>query len=213
MGLAFSQAMAAEGATVILADIAAEAGDKAAGAILDNGGKAEFVQLDVARAGEWTALAGVLEAKYGRLDVVVNNAGVGLGGSIEDCLLDVWQKTLDVNLTGVFPGCRTMLPLLRKSAAGAIINISSIFGIVADQAAVAYCASKGAVRMLTKSAAMHGATMNPPIRVNSVHPGFVETPMVTEGMRAAPEDLAREYTGRTVGLIPARQREDKICTI
>ncbi len=114
----------------------------------------------------------------------------------------VWQKTLDVNLTGVFLGCQTMLPLLRESAAGAIINISSVFGIVGDQAPVAYCASKGAVRMLTKSAALHCAKMSPSIRVNSVHPGFVETPMVTEGIRAVPEDMAREYMGRTVGQVP-----------
>lgn len=199
LGLAFSKAFAAEGATVIMTDVSTEAGEKAASEI---GSAASFVKLDVAQQGDWETLAAEVSSKHGRLDVLVNNAGVGLGGSIEDCTDDVWNTTLAVNVTGVFLGCRTMMPLLKKSRGGSIINVSSIFGIVGDQATVAYSASKGAVRAMTKSAALHCATMDPPVRVNSVHPGFVMTPMVEKGAGELPPEMAEQYMARTVGLVP-----------
>jgi NAD(P)-dependent dehydrogenase (short-subunit alcohol dehydrogenase family) len=199
LGLAFSRAFAAEGATVVMTDVSAEAGKKAASEI---GSAASFIKLDVAQEDGWDALAEEVRSRHGWLDVLVNNAGVGLGGSVEDCTNEVWNITLAVNATGVFLGCRTMLPLLKKSKSGSIINISSIFGMVGDQATVAYSASKGAVRAMTKSAALHCATLNPPVRVNSVHPGFVMTPMVEKGAGALPPEMAEQYMARTVGLVP-----------
>lgn len=199
LGLAFSRAFAAEGATVVMTDVSAEAGEKAASEI---GSAASFIKLDVAQEDDWDALAEDVRSRHGWLDVLVNNAGVGLGGSVEDCTNEVWNITLAVNATGVFLGCRTMLPLLKKSKSGSIINISSIFGIVGDQATVAYSASKGAVRAMTKSAALHCATLNPPVRVNSVHPGFAMTPMVEKAAGAMPPEMAEQYMARTVGLVP-----------
>jgi len=199
IGLAFARAFAAEGATVYLADVSTEAGEKAAAEI---GRSASFARLDVTKQGDWDALAATIGSQRGRLDVLVNNAGLGLGGSVEDCTDDVWNATLAVNVTGVFLGCRTMMPLLKRSNGASIINVSSIFGIVGDQLTVAYSASKGAVRALTKSAALHCAGMNPPVRVNSVHPGFVMTPMVEQAATQMPADLAEQYMARTVGLVP-----------
>jgi NAD(P)-dependent dehydrogenase (short-subunit alcohol dehydrogenase family) len=199
LGLTFSKAFAAEGATVIMTDVSTEAGEKAASEI---GSAASFIELDVAKEGEWEALATAVRSKHGRLDVLVNNAGVGLGGSVEDCTNDAWNTTLAINVTGVFLGCRTMMPLLKKSTGGSIINVSSIFGIVGDQFTVAYSASKGAVRAMTKSAALHCAAMDPPVRVNSVHPGFVLTPMVESAAAQMPAEVAEQYMARTVGLVP-----------
>jgi len=199
IGLAFAKAFSAEGATVCVADVSTEGGEKAAAEI---GHGAAFARLDVTNQGGWEALAAAIDAQYGRLDVLVNNAGLGLGGSIEDCTNDAWNATLAVNVTGVFLGCRTMMPLLKKSRGASIINVSSIFGIVGDQFTVAYSASKGAVRALTKSAALHCAGMDPPVRVNSVHPGFVMTPMVEKAVAGLPPDMAEKYMARTVGLVP-----------
>jgi NAD(P)-dependent dehydrogenase (short-subunit alcohol dehydrogenase family) len=202
MGQAFANAMAAEGATVILADINAAAGEQAAAEITASGGRAEFVELDVTSEAGWNAVAEAVGSRHGRLDVLVNNAGIAAAGSVEDCELDAFNRTMNINVTGVFLGCKLMLPLLKQSDGGSIINISSIFGMVGDEAAVAYNASKGAVRTLTKSAALHCATLEPKVRVNSVHPGFVETPMVAKAVASLPEDYAAEYMARTVGRVP-----------
>jgi 3(or 17)beta-hydroxysteroid dehydrogenase len=202
MGQAFANAMAAEGATVILADINEEAGAQAAAEITASGGRAEFVELDVTSEAGWKAVAEAVGSRHGRLDVLVNNAGIAAAGSVEDCELDAFNRTMSINVTGVFLGCKLMLPLLKRSKGGSIINISSIFGMVGDEAAVAYNASKGAVRTLTKSAALHCATLEPKVRVNSVHPGFVETPMVANAVASLPEDYAAEYMARTVGRVP-----------
>jgi NAD(P)-dependent dehydrogenase (short-subunit alcohol dehydrogenase family) len=202
LGQAFSNAVANEGASVVLTDVNVAAGQQAAAEIVAAGGRAEFLELDVTSEAAWAAVAATLESKYGRLDALVNNAGFAAAGSVEDCELDAWNRTMQVNVTGVFLGCKTLLPLLKRSAGGSIINISSIFGMVGDQAAIAYNASKGAVRLLTKSAALHCAGLNPPVRVNSVHPGFVETPMVANVVASLPEDFAAEYMARTVGLVP-----------
>jgi NAD(P)-dependent dehydrogenase (short-subunit alcohol dehydrogenase family) len=199
IGLAFARAFAAEGATVYVTDVSTEAGEKAAAEIRHG---AAFARLDVTKPGDWEALAAAIDSQHGRLDVLVNNAGLGLGGTVEDCTDEVWNTSLAVNVTGVFLGCRTMMPLLRKSRGASIINVSSIFGIVGDQFTVAYSASKGAVRALTKSAALHCAGMDPPVRVNSVHPGFVLTPMVEKAVAELPAEVAEQYMARTVGLVP-----------
>lgn len=176
LGAAFARAAAQAGARVVLADI-----DDAAGRILAQALRAQDVQahyqtLDVTSEADWEAAMGAVRERHGKLDVLVNNAGIALRGSVADCTLADWQRTLDVNLTGVFLGCRAALPLM--GAGGSIVNVSSVYGQVGGAQVAAYCAAKGGVTLLTRSAALHGATLKPPVRVNSIHPGFVDTPMV-----------------------------------
>jgi 3(or 17)beta-hydroxysteroid dehydrogenase len=202
MGEAFSRRLAREGAQIVLSDIADQAGEAAAERICAAGGKARFVELDVASPEAWRAATDRIRSDFGRLDVLVNNAGIGSAGTIVDCSLDAWNKTIAVNLTGVFLGCQHAIPLMRQGGGGSIINISSIWAMASDQLAMAYSASKGGVRSLTKSAALYCATENNGVRVNSVHPGFVKTPMVENGVKALSEEAGAAYDARTWGRVP-----------
>src|ERR1700739_4983491 len=125
----------------------------------------------------------------GRLDGLVNAAGIGTPGTVEDTDFAVWRRVLAVNLDGTFLGCKFALALIRRTG-GAIVNISSVSGLVGGHNLAAYNASKGGVRLLTKSVALHGARLTPPVRCNSVHPAFIEGPMA-EGMIAQFRDPAR----------------------
>ena len=134
-------------------------------------------RLDVARINDWTRLVAVIAERHGRLDILVNNADIQ--GSLADVVneeLEDWNAVLSVNLTGVYFGKKTAIPLMRAAGGGSIVNISSTMGIIATPVAAAYTAAKGAVRSLTKQAALAYATDQ--IRVNSVHPGSFDTPMV-----------------------------------
>lgn len=202
MGRAFAVALAAEGARVVVADIAEEGGRQTAELLRGAGHNAIFVRHDVTEEASWEAALATAKAEFGRLDILVNNAGIAPGASVEDCSLNQWNKVLAVNLTGVFLGCKLSIPLMREAGGGSIINISSIWGIAADQVVVAYSASKAGVRGLTKSAALHCATEKTGIRVNSVHPGFVRTPMVEEGIGSLSPEAAQIYNSRTVDRIP-----------
>ena len=117
---------------------------------------------------------------FSRVDIVVNNAGVGASDNVEDMSMEQWQTVMDVNLTGVFLGTKYAIEAMKKSGGGSIINISSIQGLVGDPIQAAYNASKGGVRLFTKSAALHCGRSGYNIRVNSVHPGYIWTPMVEE---------------------------------
>lgn len=172
MGKAFSLRLAREGATVIVADIDPEHGQAAVAEISAAGGKAMFHRLDVADAGAWAGLAAEVD-KLGRLDILVNNAGIYVPGTVETTLPEDWDKIFAVNTKGVYLGARAMIPLMRKSGGGSIINISSNWGIVGFPDAVAYCATKGAVRLMSKAIAIDVAKDN--IRVNSVHPSLTAT--------------------------------------
>lgn len=180
LGAAFVRAAAQAGARVVLADIDDAAGRVLAEALRAEGAQAHYQTLDVTSETGWEAAMGAVRERHGKLDVLVNNAGIALRGSVADCTLADWQRTLDVNLTGVFLGCRAALPLM--GAGGAIINVSSVYGQVGGAQVAAYCAAKGGVTLLTRSAALHGATLKPPVRVNSIHPGFVDTPMVRDAL-------------------------------
>lgn len=173
MGKAFSLRLAAEGATVIVSDINREEGDKVVAEIAELGGRAEFVALDVASEDDWAKLAAHVDAVHGRLDILVNNAGIYLSGTTEKTDSASWDKTFSINAKGVFLGSRAAIPLMRKSGGGSIVNISSNWGIVGFPDAVAYVASKGAVRLLTKATATEVAKDG--IRVNSVHPSLTIT--------------------------------------
>ncbi len=201
LGTAFSQAAAAAGAAVVLTDIDEGAGRALSETLTQAGATTMFLRLDVRHEASWHEAMSQVERRFGRLDVLVNNAGIALRGSIADCSLEDWRRTLDVNLTGVFLGCRSALPLMRQ-AGGSIINVSSIYGLVGGEQVAAYCAAKGGVTLLTRSAALHGATCSPQIRVNSIHPGFVETPMVQGSLASLDSAAAAASRARIEGITP-----------
>lgn len=180
MGEAHVRRFVAEGATVIATDLRVELG-RALEAEL--GSRCIFLEHDVARKEHWSRIVGEIEARFGRLDVLVNNAGI-LGSIAKTADFDPedYLKVISVNQTSIFFGMHYCIPLLKKSRGGSIINISSITGLVANYGFpnLAYVASKFAIRGLTKAAAVEYGPDN--IRVNSVHPGYIETPMMTEGL-------------------------------
>ena len=156
--------------------------------------------LDVTSEDDWKRVAAAVQEASGGLDGLVNAAGIATLGSVEDTDLATWRRVMAINLDGTFLGCKTMLPLLRVRG-GAIVNVSSVSGLVGGHNLAAYNASKGGVRLLSKSVALHGARLDPKVRCNSVHPAFVEGPMV-DGMIAGtrnPEE-ARSRMARDIPL-------------
>ncbi|MFQ5347709.1 MAG: glucose 1-dehydrogenase, partial [Rhodothalassiaceae bacterium] len=143
---------------------------------------------DVTDVSRWTAVIAEVEARLGALHILVNNAGIGLLGSVESTSSEDWRRVHAVDLDSVYYGCRAALPAMRRAGGGAIVNISSVAGIVADGNLAAYCSAKAAVRHLTKSVALHCARRGDPIRCNSVHPAFIDTPM----LESAIPHLSRE---------------------
>jgi len=198
MGAVEARLFAKEGARVVLGDILEAEGKAVQEQIRAAGGEATFVTLDVTSEADWSRAVATAERLYGRLDVVVNNAGIGGGGRIEDTTLEQWERMMAVNATGVFLGTRAAIPALRRAGGGSIVNISSQLGLVGtDNSSPQYQASKGAVRLLTKATAIQYAKEG--IRANSVHPGPIVTAM-TERRRADPEQyrlmLSRIPLGR-----------------
>ena len=176
LGKAAAAMLAREGARVALTD-RDEPGVVAAAAAL--GGEARAWKLDVTKEADWQRVVDEVLATYGRLDVVVNNAGVGVSKDIEALSLEEWRFVHAVNLDGVFLGCKHAVRGMRQCGAkGSIINLSSVAGLVGVDSLPAYCSSKGGVRLLTKSVALHCARKGYGIRCNSLHPTFIETPMV-----------------------------------
>lgn len=135
----------------------------------------EYHQFEVANESHWSDLVADVVARHGRIDVLVNNAGVIVYDGVEDLSVDQWNEVIGINQTGVWLGMRQVIPHMRKQGGGSIINVSSIWGNAAVQGAHAYHATKGAVRNMSKSAAISHAAEN--IRVNSLHPGFIKTPL------------------------------------
>ena len=201
IGRATALRLAAEGARVVVTDRLVEAGEAVAAEI---GPSAFFQPLDVTREAEWIAAMEATVRRFGRLDVLVNNAGVGVVKDIESTTLEEWRFVHAVNAEGVFLGCREAIKVMKGAAAGAggsIVNVSSIAGLVGEATLAAYCSSKGAVRLLTKSIAMHCAQRGYGIRCNSVHPSFIATPMVEAMIEASPDhDKARAQLTRAAPL-------------
>jgi NAD(P)-dependent dehydrogenase (short-subunit alcohol dehydrogenase family) len=175
LGFGIAQRLVAEGAAVILTDLDA-AGGAAAAALL--GPQARFVSHDVASASAWDAVAEVAMAAFGGIDIVVNNAGITLMGSVDDISLEAFDKTIEVNLRGTFLGCRTAIRLMQPRGAGVIINIASVSAFKPQAELVAYNASKAGVSLMTKSIALQCARNGSGIRVNSVNPGVIQTAML-----------------------------------
>ena len=156
--------------------------------------------LDVTAEDGWQSVLAAVDRRYGRLDGLVNSAGTVHLGTVEDTDYATWRRVLAINLDGTFLGCKHALPLLKRSG-GAIVNLSSISGIVGGHNLAAYNASKGGVRLLTKSVALHGARLKPPVRCNSVHPAFLEGPMVEDILaQTGRPDVARGQLARDIPL-------------
>jgi 3(or 17)beta-hydroxysteroid dehydrogenase len=184
IGFATAELLAGEGGIVVLTDQDAALGSAAAQKIQAEGGRARFLRHDVSSESAWEAVVADTLQEHGQLDVLVNNAGIAFpNGSVEDQSLEQWRRVMTVNADGVFLGTKHAMIAMRRSGAGSIVNVSSIMGIVGSPGTAAYTASKGAVRTFTKSAALHGAKIGRGIRVNSVHPGYVMTPLLEENLR------------------------------
>ena len=175
MGESEARLFAGEGAQVVLGDVLEDQGRAAVEHIAQQGGSATFVPLDVTHEQDWQRAVETAEQTYARLDILVNNAGIVRMAPLDETSLEAWNEVIGVNQTGVFLGMKHAVPALRRAGGGSIVNISSIAGLIGLPNIPAYQASKGAVRLLTKNAAVQYATDK--IRVNSVHPGRIETPM------------------------------------
>jgi len=175
LGRSMSIAFAREGAKVILTDIDVEGGKKVEDEILSSGGEAFFIEHDVTSTNGWRKVKNKSIEKYSKIDILVNNAGIAIIKPLEDTSEEEWNKTIDVNLKSIFLGCKTFIPIMREQKSGSIINISSIAGLVGLERCSAYSASKGGVRLLTKSIALEYGEFG--IRCNSIHPGFMATNM------------------------------------
>ena len=181
MGAVEARLFASEGAKVVIADVLEDEGRRTEAEINETGGECLFVRLDVTSESDWREAVAATVARFGKLDILVNNAGIYRTHSVEDTTSEEWDQVMDINAKGVFLGTKQAIPEMRKAGAGSIINISSVAGLVGSQDASAYNASKGAVRLFTKSTAIQYAKEG--IRANSIHPGTIET-MMTAGVLA-----------------------------
>jgi len=196
MGAAEAQLFAQEGAKVVIGDILVDEGRRTEAQINETGGECVFVPLDVTDETQWANAVSEAVARFGRLDILVNNAGISGRSNVEDTTVEMWDRVMDINAKGVFLGTKAVIPQMRKLGGGSIINISSIYGIVGSGGSAAYHASKGAVRLFTKSTAIQYARES--IRSNSIHPGPIATPM-TETSRAEREINQRMLDGTPMG--------------
>ena len=180
IGRETSAVFARHGAKVAVADINADGAQETVAEIARSGGEAIAVNLDVTREESWEAGVSQVVDAFGGLDVLVNSAGVELLKSIAETSLEDFRWLTGINVDGVFLGIKYSLPAMQASGGGSIVNISSIAGLIGFPNQAAYCTSKGAVRLLTKAAAMEAAALKSNVRINSVHPGVIDTPMARD---------------------------------
>lgn len=188
IGLACVERFLAEGAEVVLTDLDAPDSPLASETLARLGQAASYVCANVTSEDDWAAALKAVEERHGKLHILVNNAGIDLTGPVAETSMEGWRRIMSINVDGVFLGVRTFVPLMEKSGAdvkggASIINVSSIMGLVGMSEVSGYNASKGAVRLFTKSIALEFAEKRMPIRANSLHPGFVVTPLLKEGFQ------------------------------
>ncbi len=191
-GATEARVFAREGAKVMIGDVLEAEAEQTAAEIEAAGGAALHVRLDVTKEADWREAVGATVKGFGKLNVLVNNAGILRMEGLEETTLEIWDDVIAVNQTGVFLGMKHAIPAMRDAGGGSIINISSTSGLIGSPGASAYHASKGAVRFLTKGAAIQYAREN--IRVNSVHPGVITTKMVTENIARETRELFEQAT-------------------
>ena len=198
IGLQTSIRLAEEGARVMMTDINLEKVRQQAEKIDAN---ATFLKLDITEEEEWISVLDETVKRFDRLDILVNSAGMVLIADVEQITLEDWRKVHAVNLDGTFLGCKHGVRVMKEFGAGSIINLSSVSGMIGGFNLAAYNSSKGAVRMLTKSVALHCARAGYGIRCNSIHPTFIETPMLQSMIRDSPDpEKARQTLVRQVPL-------------
>ena len=188
IGLACVERFLAEGAEVVLTDLDAPDSELAGSTLERLGQAASYVRANVTSESDWTAVLNAVQERHGKLHILVNNAGIDLTGPVASTSMEGWRRIMSINVDGVFLGVRTFVPLMEKSGGdvkggASIINVSSIMGLVGMSEVSGYNASKGAVRLFTKSIALEFAEKKMPIRANSLHPGFVVTPLLNEGFQ------------------------------
>lgn len=184
IGRACALKFAEEGAAVAVTDVDAAMGPLVVEEIRRHGGDAIFIHQDVADEAGWQRVTRTVVERYKKLDVLVNNAGVALAKDVEHTTLEEWRWLMSINLDGVFLGMKHAIQAMKVNRNGSIVNLSSIEGLIGDPNLAAYNASKGGVRLLTKSAALYCAKAGYNIRVNSVHPGYIWTPMVENYLKS-----------------------------
>ncbi len=184
IGAATARRFRQEGAAVVITDVETGPGQWLAEEI-----GALFTQHDVADPAGWTRVCALVEDRFGRLDAMMNNAGIVGSGSVETVTLEAWNRIVSINLTGVMLGCQHAVALMRKNpggSSGSIINMSSTAGLAGMATDIGYTATKGAVRLMTKSVAVHCAKEATNIRCNSIHPGAIDTPILQPAIDAIP---------------------------
>src|SRR3979409_2075668 len=178
IGAAVSELLAREGASVAVTDIDDFRGPELVGGIKKAGHAAMFLHQDVTSEPRWVEVVAEVEKRFGRLDILVSNAGIGIGvPSIVDMSLEDWRRQTAINLDGVFLSVKHCLPAIRKTGGGSVIMMSSLAGLRGAPTLAGYCATKGGVRLFAKAIAMECASVGDGIRVNSVHPGIIDTPI------------------------------------
>lgn len=211
IGRATAQRFAQEGASVVVADWNPAGGRETVDLIRSAGGKAVFVETDVSQADQAGRMVETALTSYGRLDILFNNAAIQVFGTIPDTSETDWHKVLDVNLKGVYLGCKYAIPPMIEQGGGSIINMSSILGLVGDPAMPAYGATKGGILAMTKAMAQAHGRQN--IRVNSICPGDVETPLVMEYFDQQPDPAAARQAVANEYALGRIARPDEIASV
>ena len=197
MGATEAKLFAREGAKVVIGDILEEEGRQTEAEINEAGGDCLFIRLDVTSESDWQRAIAATAARFGKLDILVNNAGIFRTEGVEETSEELWDQVMEINGKGVFLGTKHAIPEMRKAGAGSIINISSVAGLTGGVGSAAYRASKGAVRLFTKSTAIQYAAEG--IRANSVHPGVIDTPMTAPNLLADEASRRRSAARHPIG--------------
>ncbi len=192
IGRGHAEVFAAEGASIVVADVLAEQGEEVAARLRDQGHNAIFQKLDVTSEADWATAVAAAVTNFGKLTTLVNNAAIFNNSGLDEISVDDWNKVIAVNLTGPFLGMKTAMPELEKTGNGAVVNISSLYAIIATDGFVAYHSSKSGVRMLSKATALRYARRG--VRVNTILPGNVETPAMAT--------LTDEENAAVLSLVP-----------